>query len=141
MIRAISAIVVLTGFALQSPAAPLNVVENGKSNYSIYADPQSPSTVQRAARELQETLEKATGAKLPVVATPVSPMISLGVNQSSREAGLDKDLPEIGFRVATKGSDLFILGNDTPDGQEKWMGQARRGTMLGTFDFLEKCAN
>src|SRR5262245_50851274 len=92
------------------------IVENGKSTYSIYCDAQAPKTVKRAAIELQMVIEKATGAKLPVKNQPGSPMICVGVNAAAHEAGVDKDLPDIGFRLVSKGNDVFILGNDSADG-------------------------
>ena len=133
----------LFALVLASPAMADDriLADGGKTTYSIYHDPTAPKSVKRAAAELRITLEKATGAKFVVTATPKSPMICLGVNDASKAAGVTSDLPEIGFRIATRNSDIFILGNDTADGQEKWAGQVRQGTLLGTYDFLEKAAN
>ncbi len=141
MTAILTAATVLAGFTLQACAESRTVVADGKSAYSIYFDAKAPKSIRRAALELQRVIEKATGVKLPVVNAPASPMICLGVNDSSRAAGADKDIPEYGFRIATKGPDIFILGEDTPDGQEKWISDARQGTLLGAFDFLEKAVN
>ncbi len=137
----LAGLVALGGLFMQAGAAPLTVVADGSSGYSIYHAPAAPKSVQKAASELQRIIEIATGAKLPIKTEPSSPMLCLGVNSASRAAGLDKELPPFGFRLATKGQNIFILGEDTADGEEKWIGDARQGTLLGTFDFLERAAN
>ncbi|MEX0777053.1 MAG: DUF4838 domain-containing protein [Phycisphaeraceae bacterium] len=134
----------LAGLAGCAMAESRTVVADGKSAYSIFRDPAAPRSVVRASSELQTYIAKATGVKLPIItarAPEGSPMICLGVNEASIAAGLDKGLPEYGFRIATVASDIFILGQDTLDGQERWTGDARQGTLLGTFGFLEKVVN
>src|SRR5262245_15229297 len=122
------ALLVVVCWCCHAGAAPLPMAENGKSTYSIYREANAPQSVLRAAAELRNYIEKATGAKLPVVTTPASPMISLGVHAASHAAGADADLPEFGFRLVTKGQDIFIAGIDSPDGQEKWRGQIQQNT-------------
>ncbi len=131
----------LAAYVADAAAGPLTLVENGKSAYSIYRDSSAPGTVKVAVAELQRVIEKATGVKIPIKMTVSPPMIYLGVHGPSHAAGVDKDLPEIGLRIVTKGEDVFILGNDTADNKEQWSGQARKGTLLGTYEFLERVAN
>ena len=87
---------IVASLAARSDAGPLTLAENGRSAYQICSDSKAPASIRRAAHELRRILEVATGAKLPIAPAPATPMICLGVNASSREAGLDKDLPEIG---------------------------------------------
>src|SRR5262245_3713270 len=123
------ALLVVMSWSYQAGAAELVLAENGKSTYSIYREAKAPQSVLRAAAELRNYIEKATGAKLPIVTTPASPMICLGVNAASQAAGVDAGLPEFGFRLATKGQDIFIVGIDSLDGQEKWTGQIQQNTL------------
>ena len=81
---------VVAWLAAHASAGPLTLTQNGKSAYRIYCDPKAPSSIRRAAHELRRILEVATGAKLPIVSAPATPMICLGVNASSQEAGLDR---------------------------------------------------
>ena len=133
--------IALSWFASMGQAGPLTIVENGKSGYSIYWDqkgPQTPKSLGRGVADIQRTLEKATGVKLPIVTAPTSPMICVGANPSAVAAGVDQGLPEFGFRIVTRGQDVFILGLDDADGKEQWGGMPRQGSLLGTYDFLER---
>src|SRR5262245_10789835 len=120
--------------------APRVLVDQGRSDYAIVHDSQAPAPVKRAAQELSRVLAAATGVRLPIKPTPASPMICLGVNESSKAAGLDQELPDIGFRLATKDRDLYILGKDSAD-KEPRLEQPRLGTLWGTCDFLERVVN
>lgn len=133
---------ILAGMILPALAEPLTVVEQGQSPYSIYRDLNAPGSVKRAAGELQRVIEKATGVKLPIKTAPdESPAIFLGNTAAAQAAGLDKDLPENGFRITTKGQNIFILGRDSADGQERWTGMPEQGTLFGTYEFLERVTN
>lgn len=119
-------------------AAPLTIVEGGRSRYSIYLPPDSPPSVQAAAADLAQYLQQATGAALPVVDQPRPPMIALGDSAAAREAGLSaQDIAPEGFRIATRGENLYLLGPDTADGATTPGGGTSAGTRNGVSTFLE----
>ncbi|HUS80494.1 MAG TPA: DUF4838 domain-containing protein, partial [Armatimonadota bacterium] len=120
-------------------AEPLVIADGGRSEYVIYQPDGAPTSVQQAAAELRRVLEIATGAALPVQNQPRSPMIALGDSPATAEAGLvGADLPAEGYRILTRGQDIFIVGNDTPDGGERWNFQDSSGTLYGVYAFLEQ---
>ena len=111
------------------------VVTNGKSDYVIVIAPKAQQEVARyAARDLQSYIQKATGAKLPIVKEAQKgnrPAFMLGF--------IKVDKPE-GFVIKTQGKDIHISGNDTPGNvlNNHWASGARVGTWFGVADFLEK---
>lgn len=116
----------------------LPLVIDGTSGYVIHHAPDAPATVKAAAQELQRVVRISTGVTLPISETPGAPMISLGANASVRQAGFAPDaLPYEAFRVVTRARDLYIFGNDTPDGEKTPRSGFSRGTQFGVFTFLE----
>ena len=111
------------------------VVTNGKSDYVIVIAPKAQQEVARyAAKDLQSYIQKATGAKLPIVKEAQKgnrPAFMLGF--------IKVDKPE-GFVIKTQGKDIHISGNDTPGNvlNNHWASGARVGTWFGVADFLEK---
>ncbi|MDP7251182.1 MAG: DUF4838 domain-containing protein [Planctomycetota bacterium] len=124
------------GIQLVKPRA-LGLFGKPSSDYSIYLDAAAPSTVKLAAEELQRGIEISTGIRLPISGKPAERMICLGNNAAARKAGLSSDsFPDDGFRIVTKGKHLYILGKDTK-GKPRWRGWESRGTLFGTYEFLE----
>jgi len=120
-------------------AGPLELVKEGKPAFVIYLDAKAPKSVKLAAEELQRVVAVATGAKLPIADAPASPMICLGDNEASRKAGFSSDaIPDEGFRIATQGGNLFILGKDWGDDDKKWIRCDSTGTLFGVYEFLER---
>ncbi|PIU65402.1 MAG: hypothetical protein COS85_08930 [Armatimonadetes bacterium CG07_land_8_20_14_0_80_59_28] len=134
-------LIVLAG-APQASAARLALVQQvageARSAYSIYADTAAPSPIKLAAEEIQRALAISTGIKLPIAEAPCVPMICLGDNAVARKAGLSAEkLPDEGFRIVTKGKNLYILGKDSEDNYP-WRGWESRGTLFGAYEFLER---
>lgn len=129
------------------PTGTLPLTKNGKSAYVIYHDPAAPLSVRQAARELQRALYLSTSVALPIVNAPANPMICLGDNAAARKAGFSAaKFPEEAFRYVTKGANVYIVGKDHAEGQEKWKPHpgyfyfglcVSRGTLFGTYAFLE----
>ena len=120
-------------------AAPLNLAANGTTDYVIYHEANAPSSVAMAATDLQDYLARVSGAKAAIVTEPKEPMICLGDNAASRQAGLPvADMPLEGFRIVTRGRNLYILGPDTADGQQTAGGGTSTGTRNGVYAFLEQ---
>jgi len=120
-------------------ADDIRLVENGASRFVIYHQPDAPPSVARAASELQEYVEKVSGAKLAIVDRPASPMICLGDNPASRAAGFSKkEMPWEAFRIVTSGGNIFILGRDTSGDERTPGGGTSAGTRNGAYAFIER---
>ncbi|NCO39628.1 MAG: DUF4838 domain-containing protein [Armatimonadetes bacterium] len=120
-------------------SAPLPLLRGEGTTYVLYHDAQAPPSVALAAAELRDYLYRAAKAKLALVQEPHDPMICLGDNAAAHAAGLSlKDIPLEGFRVVTKGANLYILGPDTNDGELTQSGGTSAGTRNGVYAFLEK---
>ena len=81
----------------------------------VVADDALPQ-VRFAARELQEHLEKMTGAKLPIVNAPGNDFpgaIYVGENAYTKTLGITTDgLPMEGYKIVADGKNLFLIGRD-----------------------------
>ncbi len=115
--------------------ADVTLVDDGRPVAAIYHAADAPATVRQAAEELQRVVQVATGAKLPIVHEPTSPMISLGAHPTFSAA----DMPDDGYRIFTAGDNVYIVGKDVLE--PRWQTWNSRGTMYGTFDFLERVAD
>jgi hypothetical protein len=121
------------------PESSLVLVKDGQSAYGIYYDGKAPSCVKRAATEMQRVIRISTGATLPILAEPKNPMICLGDNAVSRESGFSSEgIPDEGFRIVTRGENIFIIGQDWPDNRKKWADCESIGTLYGAYEFLER---
>ena len=117
----------------------LRIVYNNRSDFVIYCTVDSPQSVKLAANELQQYIQKTTKARLRIVEQPATPMISLGNNPTARKLGLlVEDIPLEGFRIVTQSGNLYILGQDTLDGEYTSHGGSSRGTLNGTYAFMEE---
>lgn len=127
-------------------AEAIELVANGTSRYSVYIAPNAPESVRLAAEDLIEYLEKATGARLPLVSAesvPDDPFISLGDTPAARTAGFESgDVPLDGFRIVTRGENLFIFGQDEHrDPRRNDLNNISKGTLNGVYTFLEDYLN
>lgn len=106
-------------------AGAFTLVADGRSDYVILVPPEADAAVQTAARELQEHLEAATGAQLPVVAEADAPE---GAPRIILGACPDVDLEALkhdGIALRTVGTDLHLAGGRP------------RGTLYAVYTFLE----
>lgn len=129
-------IVVALLFAPIAASAAVVLVENGRPRASIVIPAQGKSA---AADELQRCIEKASGAKLDILAegkvagTRSGALVYVGpVQAAGRVVDLAKLQPE-GFVIKTEGQDLFIVGRDQTES-----GMAVDGTYYGVCEFLER---
>jgi Domain of unknown function (DUF4838) len=120
----------------------LTLVHDGRSAFVIVHAADAPGSVCKAAAEMQRYVEKVTGAKLPIIAgdAPAQiPFIVLGDTAAARAAGIVAgDVPLEGFRLASRGGNLFIVGADTRDGETTPEGGTSTGTLNGVYTFLEE---
>ncbi len=120
---------------------PLTLAEGGKSTYSILVPKDAPPSVMAAAKELQRSIADASHVTLPIAheANGESPVISLGDSTRARAAGVSiEGLVDEGFRIATRGRNLYIFGNDTREGEWTQLGGTSTGTANGVYTFLEE---
>jgi hypothetical protein len=98
-------------------AMALTLIKDGKSEYAIIVPDKAPPSVLNAAAELKRDLALATGAELSIhkdTETTSGPVISLGSTRQAKSAGVSIDaVPASGFRILTRGGDLYIIGLDT----------------------------
>ncbi|MBD3292534.1 MAG: DUF4838 domain-containing protein, partial [Armatimonadia bacterium] len=134
MYRFPAAIIIAVAFVSVVSAAPLTLVEDGASNFSIVITPDAPPSVQQAAQEMQQYLRRATGAELPITNEGTEPAIVLG-----EAAGMDlAGVPWEGFRIATAEGNLLIAGPDTGEEERTPQGGTSAGTRNGVYTFLEE---
>ncbi len=138
MIRWFIAFLLLSAWGMV--AAPLPLVEKGRSSYSILLAPEASPALREAARELQECIRLATGVELPIVEEAEGrAVISLGITSRFSQAGITLEgVGEEGFLIRTLGADLFIAGRDTPVGETTATGGVSNGSANGVYHFLEE---
>jgi hypothetical protein len=109
--------------------ASANFIDNGKSDYAIVLG-SNPAIVEKtAAEELQKTLEKISGVKLPVVQTDKFKGKAIFIGQtkrSAKELNIDfKTLRPDEIILKKIGDDLFLCG------------EKRCGTLYAVYELLE----
>ncbi|MBQ9368705.1 MAG: hypothetical protein IJT83_13070, partial [Victivallales bacterium] len=95
-----------------------------------------------AAEELQQFIERSTGAKLPIVAKPTGgkPAFMVGIAPDGFDVAT---LPRDGFIIRTVGDNTYIVGQDevqySPVSRAAVSGHYyKRGTIFGVYGFLER---
>lgn len=116
--------------AVSSHAGP-TLVKNGVSSYEIVLPPDAIAAEKYAAEELQNYLEKISGARLPIHTNPTANrrVILLGARADFAKLGFKFDPKELGtdgFALRTVGTRLVIAGGRP------------RGTLNGVYTFLEE---
>jgi len=112
--------------------AEVGLIEEGESAYTIVIPHQSGPDVRRAAEELHDLLQEATGADLPIVTDfDPAPERELLVGRGERSAAFMSDL------------DLEALGPDgyawkANGGRIAIVGGSERGTLYGVHAWLEE---
>jgi hypothetical protein len=112
-------------------AAPLILVENGRSEYGIRVAPDAEPAVKWAEEELRRVVKLATGADLKLAGA--------GADAPAIRLQSDASLPHDGFAIERDGRDVVIRGNDrlSPRDAAEWFVPSH-GTLYGTLEFLER---
>ena len=137
----------LLQLAVAAFAGEMVLAENGQPKARIVVDADATSTARLAASELQLYVEKATGAKLPIVNGPMADgmgEIVVGSGQNAEKLGVTTEgLTRDAFRIKTVGDRVVVLGRDDP--ATNWdaclssgMPYAEHATLFGTYDLLER---
>ncbi len=137
MKRTLLVVALISCTALCASCAPVAVVQDGVSTFSIVHAPDAPPSVVAAADDLQKYILEASGAELPIVTEGAEPAIILGT-----ATGLDlADVPLEGYRIVTREGNVLIAGPDTAEGEYTLQGGTSNGTRNGVCAFLEKFVN
>ena len=59
-----------TKYVPQEVASPMTIVENGKSDFVIVTNDNPDATIITASKEIQDYIEKISGAKAPLISFP-----------------------------------------------------------------------
>lgn len=106
------------GMCFASPlAAETLLVENGRPRAEIVIAESPPRTVRLAAQELQNYIEKITGAHLPIVTDPAgAPSVPIYVGRSVHTDRLGitaEGLHDGAYRIVSGDGWLVLIGQDT----------------------------
>lgn len=123
--------------------ASLTLASEGRSRYTIIIPQDATPSLRAAAEELQRCLRDASKAQVPIRHDGESaiegPVISLGNSTvASRESVSLEGVADEGYRIVSKGENLYILGYDTREGEWSKRGGTSHGTANGVYSFLEE---
>lgn len=115
MKKVLSILIVLSAFLATSAKAESFLVEKGKANAVIVIAGEAPRSTRLAAAELQETIEKISGAKLPVESKPGEGIsIFVGESEHTKKLGVTaKGLEHGAYQIKSGDNWLALLGDDT----------------------------
>lgn len=112
--------------------APMQIVDDGASDFVIVTAENPDVTTKTAVKELQTYIEKVSGAKIKAVTEkdvkPEDKAIILGkTNLENGVVKIDRaNMAADGFMLYSNGKRLYIAGADS------------RGTLYGVYAFLEE---
>lgn len=136
---------VFLGLAVAGTAPALELVRAGKAASMIVIPEHALPVVKFAAEELQHHVERATGAKLPVVIEGSEPhdaaCVYLGACAATARAGVPTDKLEPNAYVIRLLSDQLYMAGDDSDGPATGIlinNLTRVGTLFAVYEFLEK---
>lgn len=123
--------VLLAGSLANTGGAAVNLVQDGRSGYTVIIGKEASVSEHYAASEFKQFIEQMSGATIPYSPDgPTAPerAVLIGDSQALRSLGLKidwKDLGGEGFVVKTVGDRLIIAGGKL------------RGTLYGVYWFLD----
>ena len=138
---------VITLLVQRVALAGVPIVKNGEAKAIIYLPADATPTARYAAKELQEHIRKATGAKLEITSTYVedgpASVILVGPSAKATALGVTTEgLGLEGFRLKTGDGWLALLGND--DDREPFVALTGdknvklNGTLWAVYHFLRE---
>ena len=132
------------------------LISSGNGDLEIVVPPEAGDTARYAGEELQHFLQKGCGVEIPLRETRSNAKyaIILGDNTLFRNAFPGKKLEKLvrdGFYTLREKGDIYIAGRDDKGKQIRKFLSSRsgdwrndpyfeRGTLFGTYDFLERFA-
>ncbi len=159
MTRSIAVALALLCVVPAMAADPVTLVRDGQGTAAIVTAGNAPDTVRRAAAELQEYVERSTGARLPVLTDrrpEAGASIFIGESRFTTALGIGPEAvgPD-GYKWLTGDDWLAIVGRDHREGavyglRNPWRPQevyneglklgalGEAGTLYGVYHFLER---
>lgn len=125
--------------------AQVTLVQNGQPQAVIMTRPSAPGYIQLAAQEVQDHVQRMTGATLPTATVgsegsyPGKRFIYVGTSSATTAAGISTTPLTIEhYIIRTIGSHLYIVGRDA--GQDDWtdLTNCQPGTLFGVYHWLEE---
>lgn len=122
----------------------ITLVQNAQPQAVIMLKPAPQGHVQLAALEVQEHVQRITGALLPIATVgseasyPGKKFIYVGASTATAAAGISTAAMTIEhYVIRTIGGDLHIVGRDA--GQDDWtdLTDCQPGTLFGVYHFLQ----
>ena len=140
LLRNIKLLVVIGCLLVNGVVGAVELVKTSRTALVIYHRKNAVATVKTAATELQHYLKKVSGARIKITnKSPMGKFISLGVNSLSRQAGLNlNNIKADGYRITVSNGNIYILGHDTQNGKMSTKCGFSKGTLFGTYSFIEK---
>jgi hypothetical protein len=124
-------------------AAPVTLTSNGVARAAIFTRPGAPGYVLLAAQELQEHVQKMSGATLPLdtvgneAAHPGLSRVYVGSSTATTGAGISTGwLALEHYILRTIGTNLYVVGRDGGDDQWFDLTDCQPGTMFGVYHLL-----
>ncbi len=105
--------------------AKLQLVTNGKSNYSIVIPAAETETEKQAAQVMQEYISRVSGALLPVINDAIKPKSKEIIIGNTNRYKEKNNLEEDGYHISTVNGKLIVTGG------------FGKGVMNGVVSFLE----
>ncbi len=123
----------------------VDLVLDGRAAAVIVVPDNPLPVVKAAAEELRYHVERASGARLPVVreteAAAKGPRVLVGACRAARELDIPpKRIAPNGFVIRHVGDRLFLAGDDSP-GEPFWIqhdNRTRVGTLFAVYEFLQR---
>lgn len=140
-------LLLLVGLGLLAPSvhAQVPLVQNGVAQAVILTRPSPPGYIQLAAQEVQEHVQRMSGAVLPIAtvgseaAYPGKRFIYVGTNAASTAAGVTSTgLTVEHYLIRTVGGNLHLVGRDA--GQDDWadLTDCQPGTLFAVYHWLQE---
>ncbi len=94
-------------------AGDLLLVEDGRAKAEIVIAERPPRMVRMAAHEFRETIEKISGARLPIVTAPTGKAVKVFIGASPHNPIKPDGLPYGAYRIVTGPGWLALVGEDS----------------------------
>lgn len=120
------------GLAAVGAARPITLVEHSTAKATIVVAADASADERSAAEELSRYIRKATGAQLPLAASPHAGTANVLVGPHACP-------PAVAARLRTIAADGWLMETE-PDGSLVLAGNGRDGTSMAIYEFLQRFA-
>jgi hypothetical protein len=140
--RILLALLLMLGGPCSARAKPLQLVQNGKSEYAILLPVKALPCVRLAGEELRRCVKVSSGAELAIVeekeALPCKAILLGGAGGAFGKYPAETGrLANEGFFIKRVGEAVYIAGLDSAHDPMQVLVGAPYGTLFGVYEFLE----